>query len=282
MRAIIQSMRPKQWIKNIFVFAPLIFSIEFVNFSSWLITILAAIAFIMVSGAVYILNDLADIQADQKNPAKKNRPIAAGELSRTTAIMAIIFLLAVGTLVASLLQPGCFFVLVIYFLINAIYSKGLKHIAILDVLVISVGFVLRVMMGGMAIGVEVSPWIIVGTFTLSLFLGFGKRRHEVRTGSIRTRASLEFYNEDFLDKLINVTCASAFLSYVIYAVTVAQQLNKTELVYTIVFVAFGIFRYLQFIYFDKEGGEPEKIIFHDRWFTGNFIVWLISIVWILA
>jgi 4-hydroxybenzoate polyprenyltransferase len=282
MFVVLESMRPRQWIKNSFVFAPLIFSLEFANISAWIYTSLAAFAFILVSGSVYIINDLADIELDKKHETKKLRPIASGRLTKSVAILSVIFLLAIATIIASILQNGCLVVLAIYFAANIAYSKGLKHIAVLDVLIIAIGFVLRVIMGGYAIGVVVSPWIVMATFMVALFLGFGKRRHEVRDGDNKTRSSLEYYNREFLDKLINVSCAGALLSYAMYAVETSQRMDKLGLVYTTVFVVFGIFRYLHFIYFDKTGGEPERIVISDKLFVVNLLAWLVTTVWILA
>lgn len=282
MLAIIESLRPKQWVKNVFVFAPLVFSLQFMNFSAWLGAVFAAVAFVCVSGTVYIFNDIFDIESDRKHPTKKTRPIASGKLSIKAAWITAAFLLSISLIIASLLPQGCGAVLLTYLIINVLYTKILKHVAVLDVIIISAGFVLRVIVGGLAIDVTISPWIILATFMVTLFMGFGKRRYELVHVSQKLRVSMQDYNKEFLDKLINVTCASTFISYAIYAVETAQRIVKVELVYTVVFVAFGLFRYLHFLYLEKEGGAPEEIVFADKWFLGNAIIWLIVTVWILT
>jgi 4-hydroxybenzoate polyprenyltransferase len=275
-------LRPKQWVKNAFVFAPLFFSFHYTSFFNWQQTILAALAFAFVSSAIYVMNDIVDVESDKKHPRKKKRPVASGAVSvEMASLMAVISLLFSGGIGFHLPQ-ACQYILGIYFVMNIAYSFFLKKIAILDVMIIASGFVLRVLMGAYAIGVIVSPWIVLSTFLLALFLGFGKRRTELVSRGSTSRASLGEYNSELLDQLITMSCTSALLSYAIYTVGVAQAERKTELVYTVAFVAFGLFRYLQHLYFSKKGESPEKILFSDPIFIINLLAWLAVTLFILS
>jgi 4-hydroxybenzoate polyprenyltransferase len=274
--------RPKQWVKNGFVLAPLFFSLKFHDRAALMQVGLAVLAFILAAGAVYIFNDIRDIEEDKKHPMKRHRLIPAGKVS-TPLVMAIATLSLVGAVyVATLLPQECLIVLMIYLVINFLYSLELKHVAIMDVTLIAMGFVLRVLMGGYAISVGVSSWIILTTFLLALFLGFGKRLHEFSAGGTKVRHALAGYNRPLLDKLINVTCATALISYAIYAVETADREGKVAFVFTVVFVVMGLFRYLQFLYLNEEGGSPESIIYKDKFFTANILAWLITCIWILG
>ncbi len=282
MKPIVTLLRPKQWVKNAFVLAPLFFSLEFLDAAVWPAALWAVLSFVLMSSAVYVLNDISDAEADRHHPDKKTRPIAAGQVSVPLAVLLMLVLLLAGAGVAFVFLPReCSAVLAVYAVMNLAYSRGLKHVAILDVTLIAVGYVLRVLMGGYAIAVAISPWIVLATFVLALFLGFGKRRHELRLESDQIRPSLDAYNRPLLDKLINVSCGAALMCYAIYAAETAQALGKVELIYTVAFVAFGLFRYLQFIYFDREGGAPELILYQDRWFVLNLALWLLVTLGVL-
>ncbi|NDF12233.1 MAG: decaprenyl-phosphate phosphoribosyltransferase [Proteobacteria bacterium] len=275
MLLLLKLMRPKQWIKNLFVVAPLVFSMTFYDSVNVIHTIIAVAVFIAASSAVYVMNDICDVKADRKHPKKKHRPIASGEVSVPTAMVLLVALVCAGIYGIRFLPINCAVITTIYILLNIFYSFKLKHIAILDVSLIAVGFVLRVLMGAAAISVDVSPWIILATFLLALFLGFGKRRHEVTTPSgNKTRSSLNEYTAELLDNLINVTCAAALMCYAIYAVDVARTTHKVEFVYTVGFVALGLFRYLHFIYVSNKGDSPENAIYQDRLFLLNLLLWL--------
>lgn len=280
--ALLMLLRPKQWVKNSFVAAPLFFALKVDQLPAWEASIAAVVAFTFIASAIYILNDVRDREEDRLHPVKKHRPIAAGAVKIPTAAFLAILLLAFGFLITSVLPKACFYVIVTYILMNISYSFFIKRIAILDVITIALGFVLRVLMGAYAIEVVVSPWIILSTFLLALFLGFGKRLHEYNIMNAKSRQALSGYNREFLDKLINATCATSLISYAIYAVEVAQRMGKTNFVFTVFFVAFGLFRYLQFLYLNKEGGSPESILYTDRLFIANILAWLITCVWILG
>jgi decaprenyl-phosphate phosphoribosyltransferase len=274
--------RPKQWVKNGFILAPLFFSLRFNEPTAVLAALMAVASFVLAAGAVYIFNDLRDIEEDRKHPVKRYRAVPAGKVSVRGAVITAVLSLSGAVYLSTLLPAECLIVLSTYLVVNFLYSMALKQVAILDVNIVAMGFVLRVLMGSYAIRVDFSPWIILTTFLLALFLGFGKRLHELSTSGKKVRHALAGYNRALLDKLINVTCATALLSYAIYAVETAARQQKIEFVYTVFFVVLGLFRYLQFLYFDEEGGAPESIIYRDKFFTANILLWLITCIWILS
>lgn len=283
MNNFIKLMRPKQWIKNSFVLAPLLFSLQFTNLHYLSLSIIAVLSFIAVSSATYIFNDICDIEEDRTHPIKKLRPIASGKVKITYAAIIAIILIIIAFTLSIQLNTQCSIVLLIYMVMNFIYTKHLKHHAIADVLVIASGFVLRVLMGGYAISVYISPWIILTTFLLALFLGFCKRYSEIAVEEYSNkRNSLQNYSKELLDRLIGISCACALISYALYTVETARLNDRTELVYTVIFVVYGLFRYLQLVYINKKGGEPEKIIFSDKPFIFNIIAWIVFTLGILS
>jgi 4-hydroxybenzoate polyprenyltransferase len=278
----IKLMRPTQWVKNLFVLSPIFFSYHFLNLDDWKNTFIAFVCFILSSSAVYVFNDIIDITEDRSHPRKKLRPLAAGKVSPVSAGVFCVMLIIANFILALNLPFAAIITITIYLIMQLAYTLALKRQAIFDVLIIAAGFVLRVVMGGHSINVPISPWIILTTYLLALFLGFGKRYHELSIeGYGNKRKSLKRYNKPLLDRLIGISCVSALLSYALYTVETARLLNKTEFVYTVVFVIFGLFRYLQVLYIDEKGGEPEKILLHDKIFLGNGIVWFIFTMLIL-
>lgn len=282
-KAIIQLLRPLQWIKNAFVLAPLFFAYRFDEKESWTLALTAVLCFILASSVVYIINDIRDVAEDRTHPRKKLRPIASGRITVPVATALSCLLLGAAIALLFKLPLSCTIIISIYLLLQVAYTCSLKKQAIFDVLIIASGFVLRVLMGGYAINAPISPWIILTTYLLALFLGFGKRYHELSVdGYSKNRHSLRRYSKPLLDRLIGISCVSALLSYAMYAVETARLLDKTELVYTVVFVIFGLFRYLQVLYLDDKGGEPEKILLKDKIFFANGVLWFIVTMLILA
>ena len=282
MPAWIRLLRPKQWIKNGFVFAPLFFANEFGSQQAWYATLLAALAFLLLSCSVYVANDLKDVREDRVHPIKRKRPLAAGEISENTAIWLVIACIGLASGVLSLLPLSCSIVAAIYIWLNLAYTMWLKHIAILDVFFIALCYVLRVFMGGVALAVPISSWIVLTTFLLALFLGFGKRYHELSIPKYaHGKPNLRHYSRELLDRLIVICGGAALMTYAIYTTEIARQTGKTEVVYTVVFVAFGLFRYLQSILVYKQGGEPESVIFNDKVQLANIALWLLVTVGIM-
>lgn len=282
MPAWLRLLRPKQWIKNAFVLAPLFFAGRFENASSWCLILLAVAEFLCISCTVYIFNDLRDVEEDRRHPIKKSRPLAADAIKPISAVLMACGFAAVALFVMMLLPYPCAVVAVIYLALNLLYTFFLKHIAIIDIFFIACCYVLRVLMGCYALEVIVSPWIILTTFFLALFLGFGKRYHESGFEDYaKSKMNLQHYNHALLDRLLMMSGGAALITYAIYAAEISQLQGRTEFVYTVAFVAFGLFRYLQSVYVYNQGGEPEVIIFRDKLQLANIVAWFIVTLWIL-
>lgn len=280
--AIFMMLRPNQWVKNGFVFAPLIFALEFRNHESWVLSFIAFAAFICASSIVYIFNDMKDMESDRHHPEKRFRPLAAGLVSVRTAFFVAAFIVGIMVGLVLILPKPTWIILGLYIAQNALYTFWLKRVAIIDVLLIALGFVLRVLMGGYAIEVQVSPWLLIATLMLALFLGFCKRYHEIRRLNQPETSVFGAYNLNLLDRMISVSCGAALMTYALYTVEIAQKFGTATIVYTVVFVVFGLFRYLQYVYYSKKGGAPEKILYNDPLFIGNIIAWLASTLLILG
>jgi 4-hydroxybenzoate polyprenyltransferase len=270
-------MRPRQWTKNVFIFAALVFDKQLLDANSLLRTLAGFALFCLISSSVYIFNDLADVEADRKHPEKKNRPIASGKLPVSTAWIAGIALVIITFALSWLLSPGFELVVVVYFLINMAYSKWLKHIPILDVLIIASGFVLRVHAGVTLIDVErFSPWLYVVMTLLSLFLGFGKRRAELALlahGAGSHRKVLDGYTLPLLDQYIMIVSGTTIVAYSLYTFSAPNVPENHSMMLTIPFVVYAIFRYLYLIEVKHAGGAPEEILLSDRPFQIAMILW---------
>lgn len=276
-------VRPRQWIKNGFVLAPLFFAHQFTSLHSWVLILIAGLCFLCVSAVVYIGNDIRDVEEDRTHPVKKLRPLAAAELRVEQAMgLAVGFALA-AVLLLLLLPYECALTALTYVGLNFLYTLYLKRMAILDIFFIASCYVLRVLMGCYALKVTVSPWIILTTFLLALFLGFSKRYNEMgHADYVSHKQNLQNYNRNLLDKLVTISGGAALITYAIYAAEIARQMGQVEMVYTVAFVAFGLFRYLQSIYVYDQGGEPETILFKDRVQLVNIALWLVVTLWILS
>lgn len=284
--AIIRSMRPAQWLKNVLVFAPLIFAHQALEPDALLRSAAVFALFCLTSGAVYLVNDLLDRASDREHPVKCRRPIASGELSPAAAIAAAALIGAGSLFAATLLDPRVALVLGVYLFNNLLYSRVLKHLVILDVMTIAAGFVLRVVAGGFAVGVPLSSWLLLCTSLLALFLGFGKRRHELvllESNASTHRPILAEYSPYFLDQLIAVVTTSTLVTYALYTMdpAVHQKLGTPYLPLTIPFVLYGIFRYLYLVHQKMEGGDPSQIVFSDRPLLANVLLWAATAFFIL-
>ncbi len=284
--ALIRSLRPHQWVKNGFVLAPLVFGRELTDPASLGRAGLAFAAFCAASSAVYLVNDVRDREEDRRHPLKSRRPIASGILPVGVAGIAAAVLLATAAALALLAGPAVAGVLALYALLNLLYSAGLKHVVILDVMIVAVGFVLRVLAGGLAVGVRVSSWLLLCTIFLALFLAFSKRRHEIvllADGAAGQRRVLDQYSPAFLDQMINVVTASSVVSYALYAVSpeTSQRYHSEWLVYTLPLVLFGIFRYLYLIYQAPAEKNPTEAILADPPFLVNLALWVLAVLWIV-
>lgn len=285
-RPLVRSLRPSQWAKNLFVLAPAVFGGLLLDEGTAVRMALALLAFCAASSAVYLVNDLRDREEDRRHPLKKHRPLAAGTLSVPAAVAAVVVL--AGGAAAVSVGLGLPFALILagYLLLNLLYTLWLKHMVILDVMSISMGFVLRVEAGGEAAGVEVSRWLFLCTTFLALFLAFSKRRHEITLlagAAAGQRRVLDQYSPAFLDQMINVVTASSVVSYALYAVApeTVQKYNTYDLVYTIPMVLYGIFRYLYLMYQQPGERNPTEAILRDPPFLINMLLWSLAVLWIV-
>ncbi|HEY4644194.1 MAG TPA: decaprenyl-phosphate phosphoribosyltransferase [Bacteroidota bacterium] len=279
--------RPNHWIKNFFIFAPLIFSKNLLDWPLLLLSIQAFASFCFVSGAVYTLNDIFDASYDREHPVKRERPIAAGKVSRVQAVILASVLVAISVLLASSLDPRFQGVLGLYFVLNFLYSARLKDIVILDAMIVSAGFMLRVMAGAFVIDVVLSDWIIICTFFISLFLSFSKRRAELTFHQLNeagtTRAVLGEYSISLVDQILLVSAAGALISYSLYTLAdrTVRIFGTPNLIYTTIFVAYGIFRYLYLIHKRQLGENPTLLIFSDVPLLANIVLWIGTCVLII-
>jgi len=279
-------MRPAQWAKNLFVLAPLVFGDLLLNERAALRALLALLAFCCASSAVYLINDLRDREEDRRHPLKCRRPLAAGTLGVPAAVTAVIALIVAALALAAWLGLPFSTILGAYLLLNVLYTLWFKHMVILDVMSISLGFVLRVEAGAQATGVEVSRWLFLCTTFLALFLAFSKRRHEITLlagAASGQRPVLDHYSPAFLDQMINVVTASSVVAYALYAVSpeTVQKYHTQDLVYTIPLVLYGIFRYLYLMYQRPGERNPTEAILRDPPFLINIVLWGLAVLWIV-
>lgn len=278
---ILKSMRPKQWTKNLLIFAGILFSQNIFILEMLELVASAFVIFCLLSGAIYIINDLVDIEHDKKHPTKLSRPIASGNLRPFYAASAAALLLVLCLGASYFLGIRFFLITLAYFLLQAAYSFYLKHVVILDVFAIASGFVLRVLAGAVVIDVYISSWLIICTILLSLFLGMSKRRHELETLEKKAqthRRVLEKYSPYFLDQMISVVTASTVVCYALYTMSeeTITKFGTKNLIFTVPFVLYGIFRYLYLIHQKGEGGNPENILVSDKPLLVSIFLWAIT------
>ena len=284
---ILRSLRPQQWIKNFFIFAPVVFSRNFTDPSLVLRTAAAFAAFCLVSSAHYIFNDLMDLEEDKLHPVKSKRPLASGRLKKGPAVAAMLVLGALGLGMAAWLNLPFFVLCLGYIVLQVLYSVRLKHVVILDIFVIAAGFVIRVVAGGLVIRVSISSWLLICTMLLSLFLAMGKRRHELvilEGAAPNHRPILKEYNTDFLDQMISVVTASTLVAYCLYTISeeTVAKFGTRNMIFTVPFVLYGIFRYLYLIHLRSEGGSPEHLILKDKPLLADIFLWIAASIVILA
>jgi len=279
---LIKSMRPKQWVKNVFIFAALIFDVKLFNPHYLAQTVAGFVLLCLVSGTVYIINDLADIEKDRQHPRKRNRPIASGQLGIRPATVAAILIPLVALPLGFLLNTVFGAILTGYLLLQIAYSFWLKDIVIIDVMLIAGGFLLRVAAGVALVDAErFSPWLYVCMTLLALLIGFGKRRHELvllKENANVHRQSLQEYNLSLLNHVISVVTASTLLAYALYTFSAEGLPPNHAMMLTIPFVLYGIFRYLYLIHVKGMGGAPEEIALSDRPLQATVILWGLSVV----
>jgi 4-hydroxybenzoate polyprenyltransferase len=283
--AVLRSLRPRQWVKNLFVFAALIFSQNLFTPLVWP-AVQAFAIFCALSGAVYLVNDVADVEKDRLHPVKRRRPVASGALPRGAAAAIAVVLLAGSLAFAFRLAPRFGVIALAYGALLVAYSVWLKHLVILDVLTVAVGFVLRAVAGAAAVDVDISGWLVICTVLIALFLALGKRRHEyltLRGEAAAHRPILAEYSEGFLDQMIAVVTASTVTAYALYTMSpeTVGKFHTRLLPLTLPFVLYGVFRYLYLLYRRELGGNPSDLMLSDRALLINSLLWLAALVVII-
>ncbi len=287
---LLRALRVTQWTKNAVVFAAFIFALGdpgqgiTIAHIAWVLP--AALLFCLVSSGIYLLNDVRDIEYDRKHPTKKRRPVASGELPIPTALLLSAVLLLAGLTGGWILSPPFFTALAAYAGLQVVYTFGLKQIALIDIFVIAGGFVLRALAGALVIEVTISPWLLLCALLLALFLGLCKRRHEkvvLNEIADTTRASMVQYDERLLDQLIAIVSAATIVSYALYTLwpDTVDKFGTTGLGFTIPFVIFGLFRYLDLVYRHEQGGRPEKILLTDKPLLINIALYGLTVLLVL-
>lgn len=282
LRALIKSMRLRQWTKNVFVLAAVVFDRQLLNPPAVLRSLAGLFIFCLLSSSVYLINDVMDAEADRQHPEKKNRPIASGQLPASVAIIAAVILILITLPIAFYLSPGFGWISLTYLLMNLAYSTRLKHIPLLDVMIIAMGFVLRVAGGVTLVTVErFSPWLYVVTTLGALYIGFGKRRSELALlakDANQHRKVLDGYTIQLLDQLILVVSSTTIMAYSLYTFSAPNLPSNHSMMLTIPFVLYGVFRYLYLIQIKQAGGAPEELLLTDRPLQVTILLWGIAVL----
>jgi decaprenyl-phosphate phosphoribosyltransferase len=279
-------IRPKDWAKNLFLFLPLFFGQQILDFHKVIAVSYGFIAFCCIASSIYIINDYRDREDDRKHPVKCKRPLASGAIAPANALVLCGLLMILGFGLAWWIREKFLVVLAIYFLVNLGYSMGLKSIAVLDIMLLAAGFVLRIKGGSVISFVPLSQWIVVMVFLLAIFMAIGKRRDDVLLKlSLGTdmRKSVKGYNLEFLNVLLALVSAVIIVAYLMYTLApeTVTRLGTYRLYYTGIFVMAGIMRYLQIIYLSADSGSPTKILYKDRFIQVTLLLWVASFVVIL-
>ncbi|NJN81413.1 MAG: decaprenyl-phosphate phosphoribosyltransferase [Caldilineaceae bacterium] len=283
LRGLIRTMRPQQWIKNVIIFAALVFDGKLTQPDLFLKTTLMFVAFCLASSSVYIMNDLVDIDKDRQHPRKRLRPLPSGQLNPILAVVGAVTLASLALGLSGWINIWAAVITVAYLLQNIGYSFYLKNVVIIDVMVLSLGFLLRVVAGVVVVDVEqFSPWLYVCVTLLALFLGFGKRRHEIvllESGAASHRSSLGQYNVALLDQIIGIVTTSTLVAYTLYSFEAKTALvGEGRMLLTVPFVFYFIVRYLYLIHVRKLGGAPDELILRDRPLMVNSLLWMTTVV----
>jgi 4-hydroxybenzoate polyprenyltransferase len=283
--AYLELIRVRHWIKNLFVLSPLVFSLNLFSAGHFSRSLRAAFAFCAASSAVYIVNDLFDRRRDREHPHKQSRPLASGRIGAVPALAVAACLLLAALGLALTLNAGVLLVISAYVVLNLCYSAALKHLVLFDVMLLAVGFVLRITAGTFAIAVYLSNWIILTTFFVSLFMGFGKRRQEIvcNEQDLNQIPVLKHYNIQLLDCLILISLTLTIMTYSLYVINVStrDRFGSNRLIFSIPPVVYGLFRYLYVIYRRGGSGDPAEIVLADKGILGAVVLWLALVIAVL-
>lgn len=286
---VIRIVRPRQWVKNFFVFIPLFFGGQMSNTALLLDALTTFIAFSLAASSIYCLNDIVDVEADRQHPVKCHRPIASGQVSVSAAYALMAIMLILSMTVCPMLKGRSMAVGAValgYWIMNIAYCVWLKNFAIIDVCLIAFGFVLRILAGGLATGIEPSNWLVLMTFLLTLFLSFAKRRDDVlrmeATGKPPRKNTIR-YNLTFINQAITISASITLVCYIMYTVSpeVTARFNSHYIYLTTIFVLVGLLRYIQIAVVDKQSGDPTKIILRDRFTQLVVLAWMVSFLFII-
>ena len=280
-RGLLKSMRPRQWAKNVVVFAALVFDSKLFMTQYVVASVIGLIVLCLLSSAVYLINDSADVQADRLHPTKRNRPIARGDVPVPLAIGFAGVLVMVSFGIAFATRFGFGLIAVAYFVITTLYTFKLKHVVVLDVIVVASGFVLRVAAGTVLVeAVRFSPWLYVCVSMLALLIGFGKRRQELMElgDAAGTRAILREYNLPLLDQIISIVTGALIVSYTFYTFSAPQLPANHSMMLTVPFVLYGLFRYLYLVHVKGQGAAPDELVFKDRPLQVAIGLWAVAVV----
>jgi 4-hydroxybenzoate polyprenyltransferase len=280
-------MRPHQYVKNTFIILPAFFAFKLKDVHLMLQTLVAFIAFSVMASAVYILNDYFDREDDRKHPDKKNRPLASGKVSPREAFVLMGILISIGVAIFASLNWYALWIMLAYFGMNLAYTLKLKHIAVIDICIISIGFVMRLYIGAAIGGIELSMWINLMSFLLAMFLGLAKRRTDVLLAeeSIKTRKSIDGYNLEFINGAMIMMASAVVISYIFYTISpdIQEKYHSKYLYGTVFFVLLGILRYMQITFVEQKSGNPSSILLKDRFLQltilGFILAFFILIYW---
>ncbi len=285
MKHYLKLIRPEQYVKNVFVFAPLFFGGAFWNLDLLLLVVLAIVSFSIAASSIYIVNDIFDIEADQAHPRKSNRPLASGKISIKNAMVLQVLLMLSALILAWQINFTLFLIISSYIALNFLYSKWLKHIAIVDLNIIAIGFVLRILAGAAVSQIEPSVWILLITYLLALFLGIAKRRTDViltQSGK-EVRRNIEGYSLGFIDIVLGILASVLIVCYIFYCIAPEnlQHYNSKWLYLSIIFVVNGVFRYLKLAIVDQSTHSPTEIVLKDKFIQITILFWIALMSYLL-
>lgn len=284
--ALVQAARPKQWIKNLFLFAPLLFSRHLFELPTIERSVIGFFLFSLAASCIYLLNDVADREKDRLHPEKRSRPIASGVLPLSWVTVALCVLTPAVVLASMKISIAFGLTVASYLVLNTIYSFTLKEVVIIDVMTIAASFVLRIVAGALVIDVPISEWLLICTSLLALFIGFSKRRHEIlilETEAQNHRRVLNEYSTYFLDQMMSLVTAATLICYILYTVsddTVAKFGSK-DLLFSSPFVLYGLFRYLYLVHQKNSGGDPTSVLLKDTPLLVNIVLWAFAVAYII-
>ncbi|HLP16316.1 MAG TPA: decaprenyl-phosphate phosphoribosyltransferase [Bacteroidota bacterium] len=280
MKHFIRLLRPGQYIKNVLVFAPLFFSFSYDNLSMVALSLEAFVCFCIAASGIYVLNDLKDIDEDRRHPEKKDRPLARGDVSTRMAAVLTVVLLTAACALSAIVSLSLCAIVCLYIATNLLYSFGLKRVSILDIVLLSFGFLLRVAAGGAVTGIPVSMWLVIMTFLLAVFLGIAKRREDIRLSEqgLETRKNISHYNLEFINATMVLMAGVIIVSYILYTISPEIQLHfRTRSLYiTALFVIVGILRYMQIVFVENGNTNPTDVLYRDRFLQVVIVLWILS------